>query len=163
MQTLSCGIVLFNENRELFLAHVTGSPHWDIPKGAADPGESPLAAAIRETREETGLAFCQEELLDAGEHPYRADKRLHLFLAYRPRASLTLPECCCTSFFTHVSGKQLPEVDAFQWVPFEEVPKRCAKNMTKLLTVTLNLPTLFDQVFPLSECAPLTPLTVKNG
>lgn len=146
MQTLSCGIVLFNESRELFLAHVTGSPHWDIPKGAADPGESALAAAIRETREETGLTFNPVELLDAGEHPYRADKRLHLFLAYRPKASLTLAECRCTSFFTHVSGKQLPEVDAFQWVSFADVPQHCAKNMTKLLTATLNLPTLFDQV-----------------
>lgn len=30
--------------------------HWDFPKGLIEPGESPLAAARRETREETGLA-----------------------------------------------------------------------------------------------------------
>lgn len=29
--------------------------HWDFPKGLIEPGESPLAAARRETAEETGL------------------------------------------------------------------------------------------------------------
>lgn len=29
--------------------------NWDFPKGLIEPGESPLAAARRETREETGL------------------------------------------------------------------------------------------------------------
>jgi 8-oxo-dGTP pyrophosphatase MutT (NUDIX family) len=29
--------------------------HWDFPKGLIEPGESPLAAARRETTEETGL------------------------------------------------------------------------------------------------------------
>jgi 8-oxo-dGTP pyrophosphatase MutT (NUDIX family) len=30
--------------------------HWDFPKGRVEPGETPLAAAWRETEEETGLA-----------------------------------------------------------------------------------------------------------
>lgn len=29
--------------------------HWDFPKGLIEPGESPLAAARRETAEETGI------------------------------------------------------------------------------------------------------------
>jgi bis(5'-nucleosidyl)-tetraphosphatase len=29
--------------------------NWDFPKGRVEPGEEPLAAALRETREETGL------------------------------------------------------------------------------------------------------------
>ena len=29
---------------------------WDLPKGHCEPGESFLAAAIRETAEETGIA-----------------------------------------------------------------------------------------------------------
>jgi len=29
--------------------------NWDFPKGLIEPGEEPLAAAIRETREEAGL------------------------------------------------------------------------------------------------------------
>jgi len=29
--------------------------YWDFPKGELEPGESPLSAALREVREETGL------------------------------------------------------------------------------------------------------------
>jgi 8-oxo-dGTP pyrophosphatase MutT (NUDIX family) len=30
--------------------------NWDFPKGEVEPGESPLDTAMRETREETGIA-----------------------------------------------------------------------------------------------------------
>ncbi|HLL12003.1 MAG TPA: NUDIX domain-containing protein, partial [Rubrivivax sp.] len=45
---LSCGILVFNPKIELLLGHATGSARWDIPKGIAEEGESPLAAALRE-------------------------------------------------------------------------------------------------------------------
>ena len=57
MKTLSCGILVLNDQHELLLCHVTGAWHWDIPKGTAEPGESPITAALRETREECGLDF----------------------------------------------------------------------------------------------------------
>ena len=50
-----CVLVLLNERHEWFIAHVTGSSHWDIPKGIKDDSESRLDAALRETQEETGL------------------------------------------------------------------------------------------------------------
>lgn len=52
------------------MAHVTGHEGWDLPKGCAEPGESPVAAALRETFEETGLVFLAEDLVDLGEMPY---------------------------------------------------------------------------------------------
>ncbi len=54
--TLSAGIVIVRK--------INGVPHylllraynyWDFPKGEVKPGEDPLAAAIREVREETTL------------------------------------------------------------------------------------------------------------
>lgn len=54
---LSCGLVLLNEDAEILLAHATETRHWDIPKGAPEPGESDREAALRETREETGLVL----------------------------------------------------------------------------------------------------------
>jgi bis(5'-nucleosidyl)-tetraphosphatase len=55
----SFGIVPFlNENstwKVLLILHREGN-HWGFPKGKANPGETPLAAAPRELKEETGLA-----------------------------------------------------------------------------------------------------------
>jgi bis(5'-nucleosidyl)-tetraphosphatase len=55
----SFGIVPFlNENgtwKVLLILHREGN-HWGFPKGKANPGEIPLAAASRELKEETGLS-----------------------------------------------------------------------------------------------------------
>ena len=54
---LSAGIVVVRreDDRWKFLL-LRAFRNWDFPKGEVEPGESPLAAALRETREETGLA-----------------------------------------------------------------------------------------------------------
>ena len=53
---LSAGIVVVRrqegEWKYLFLRAYR---NWDFPKGELEPGESPLQAAVRETREETGI------------------------------------------------------------------------------------------------------------
>jgi predicted NUDIX family NTP pyrophosphohydrolase len=60
----SAGLLLYrrSDGVEVFLVH-PGGPYWarkdegawSIPKGELDPGEDPLAAALRELREETGF------------------------------------------------------------------------------------------------------------
>jgi len=54
----SAGAVVFRGAkppfRFLLIRNVKG--HWDFPKGKIEPGETPRAAAVREIREESGLA-----------------------------------------------------------------------------------------------------------
>lgn len=142
-RTLSCGVLVLNERRELLLCHVTGTAWWDIPKGAREPGETPLEAACRETEEETGIVLAPERLLDLGEFAYRPDKALHLFATHRMSTQLDPARCVCRSHFAHrLTGTPTPEVDAFAWVSFEEVAERCARRMGELLTRRLSLDAL---------------------
>jgi 8-oxo-dGTP pyrophosphatase MutT (NUDIX family) len=126
--------MLFNERDELFLAHATGNRHWDVPKGLAEPGETPLEAALRETMEETGIKLGQSGWLDLGRHSYRPGKDLHLFARRVSTAEIRVADCVCTSLFLHPrSGKSLPEADAFGWFGLDQLGERCARSMSALL------------------------------
>ena len=51
---LSAGVVVIRETHEGWLYLLLRAyNHWDFPKGMVEAGEEPLAAAIREVREET--------------------------------------------------------------------------------------------------------------
>ena len=48
---LSAGVVVIRETHEGWLYLLLRAyNHWDFPKGMVEPGEEPLAAAIREVR-----------------------------------------------------------------------------------------------------------------
>jgi 8-oxo-dGTP pyrophosphatase MutT (NUDIX family) len=144
MRTLSCGILLLNPAGELLLCHVTGAWHWDIPKGGAEPGETPREAAVRETREECGFDAEAHDLLDLGQHRYRPTKDLHLFALLTERFDAA--QCHCHSHYTDGLGRRRPEMDGFAWTPFDRVQRRCARHLGELLTRTLALPALLAQL-----------------
>jgi len=144
MKTTSCGILVCNAQAELLLCHATGGRHWDIPKGAGEAGESPLATARRETAEECGLLFAPADLLELGHFAYRPTKDLHLYAALTER--LDTRRCHCSTDFRDRFGRELPEMDAFAWVSFAEVPMRCAKSMAALLDGPLPLPAVLQRL-----------------
>jgi 8-oxo-dGTP pyrophosphatase MutT (NUDIX family) len=143
---ISCGILVLNRDAELLLCHATGTPRWDIPKGGADPGETELQAAIRETAEETGLQFTPGQLVDLGRFAYRRGKDLHLYAALIERIEPS--SCRCSTTFRDARGRLVPEMDRFEWVAFGRVGERCGKSLVAVLTDKVRLPALLQRLAP---------------
>lgn len=135
---LSCGIVIVNDDDELLLCRVTGQGHWDLPKGGADPGETPLQAALRETREETGLDFPAAALLELGRYAYTARTDLHLYATHAPQVD---PRrlVCHSHYVCADSGQRRPEMDAYGWFAFDVVPLRCRPRLASVLISRIEL------------------------
>lgn len=67
--------------------------HWDFPKGRIEPGETPLAAALRESLEEAALdelAFPWGEVY-RDTTPYAGGKVSRYFVAETRRQDVVLP------------------------------------------------------------------------
>ena len=149
---LSCGILILNVQRELLLCHVTGQDHWDLPKGGAHDDEGPLQAALRETREETGLRLDAAALLELGRFDYRPKKDLHLFAALMPR--FDIGELRCESHFAQWgTGRRLPEMDGYDWFGFERIGELCTAKMAAVLHGRVNLPGLMQRLGAQAELA----------
>ena len=116
----------------MLLGHAARSPRWDIPKGLAEPGESDVAAALRELAEETGLEARERELAALGRHDYLPGKALALF-ALR-RAPLPDPATLrCRASVPLPSGALLPEFDRFGLFAWDEALKRVGRSLARVL------------------------------
>ena len=110
---LSAGAVIVRRfgDHHRFLLLRAGS-YWDFPKGMVDPGEDPLAAAIRETEEETTLAGLNfswgHEFIET--EPYGKNKIARYYLAESSRGEVFLP-------VSEELGK--PEHEEFRWLDYE--------------------------------------------
>ena len=134
MTVVSCGVLLVDDQRRVLCCRATGTQRWDLPKGVAEPGESPRAAAVREAWEEAGLRLPAEALADLGEHRYLPGKRLHLFGLRVPDGGVAVSRCRCRSFFPHRrTGRPVPEADAFAWQPLASVDDWAGKGLARLL------------------------------
>ncbi|KXU85742.1 NUDIX hydrolase [Caballeronia megalochromosomata] len=144
-RTVSCGVVILNEHGDVLLCHATETTHWDVPKGAADPGESPREAALRELVEETGIVLAAERLKDLGRFVYRRDKDLHLFAVRVSEDEVRLENCVCESYFPRYSdGTMIPEMDAYRWVRPDDVDTFASRSLARLFQTTLSLAELHE-------------------
>jgi bis(5'-nucleosidyl)-tetraphosphatase len=110
---LSAGAVIvrrFDDQYRYLLLRVRD--YWDFPKGIVEPGEDPLAAAIRETEEETtltnldfrwGRAYIETE-------PYGKNKIARYYLAESKTGEVNLP---VSAELGH------PEHEEFRWMEYD--------------------------------------------
>ncbi len=150
---VSCGVVILNLRRELLLCHVTGQDHWDLPKGGIDPGETRVQAAVRETREETGLTLRAPELMDLGEHAYTARKTLHLFAVLMQHLDPATLHCD-SHFVDPRSRRRLPEMDGYGWFAWARVPALCTPKMAAVLGRQLDLAQVLARLAPAPAAGP---------
>ena len=123
----SAGIVVVRrQNGEWWFLLLRAYRHWDYPKGLIEPSESPLAAACRETTEETGLADLDfrwgTESVDTVMYGDR--KVATFFVAATRRVDITLPV-----------NPQLgrPEHDEYRWASYAEAHGLLAERLQPIL------------------------------
>jgi bis(5'-nucleosidyl)-tetraphosphatase len=114
-RTLSAGVVVvryFDGAPKLLLLRAFN--YWDFPKGLLDPDEEPLAAAVREVEEETGLTqldFRWGHVFQETE-PYGSNNKIaRYYIAESKKGDAHLP-------VSAELGK--PEHDEFRWLTYEE-------------------------------------------
>ena len=60
-----------------------GNPYWKLPGGRGDKDESPVATAIREIKEETGLIIKEKDL----QLLHKEDRGNHFFVLFKTKLS----------------------------------------------------------------------------
>lgn len=140
----SAGLLLYRRRDgalEVFLVHPGGpfwknkdAGAWTIPKGAANPGEAPLAAAIREFAEETGTRLDGDfralpSIRQAG------GKTVHAWAIAGDLDPAALTSNEFEMEWPPRSGKraQFPEVDRGAWFALDEARRRINKGQAALL------------------------------
>ncbi len=127
------GIILCNDERQLFWGRRIGQDAWQFPQGGIQPNESPRQAMFRELEEEIGLKTDQVEIIGQTRHwlRYRLPKR---YIRRRPDPGartcigqkqiwFLLRVLCDESGFC-LDHTEKPEFDDWCWVDYWEPVKR---------------------------------------
>jgi 8-oxo-dGTP pyrophosphatase MutT (NUDIX family) len=114
---LSAGVVVVRrEGGEWRYLLLRAFNHWDFPKGMVEEGEEPLAAAVREVKEESLIDDLEFAWGDGSTQtgPYSGGKVARYYLAETRCAEVTLP-------FNPLIGR--PEHSEYRWVDLDEALK----------------------------------------
>jgi 8-oxo-dGTP pyrophosphatase MutT (NUDIX family) len=111
---LSAGVVVVRrEGDDWLYLLLRAFNHWDFPKGMVEEGEEPLAAAIREVREESTIEDLDfawgSNCTQTG--PYSGGKVARYYLAETRRSDVSLP-------INPMIGRA--EHSEYRWVDFDQ-------------------------------------------
>lgn len=124
---LSAGVVVVRKAADTWLfLMLRAYRNWDFPKGLVEAGEQPLAAAIREVREETcieQLRFTWGEVYrETG--PYSHKKIARYYVAETDTESVSLP-------VRPELGR--PEHNEWRWLSFERGLALCSPRLDPIM------------------------------
>jgi predicted NUDIX family NTP pyrophosphohydrolase len=117
---------------EVLLAHPGGPFYvnrdlgaWTLPKGLIDEGEDPLAAAIREFREETGIS-AHPPFLELGEVRQKSGKYVVAWAFEGDADAASITSNVTTLEWPRGSGRfhTFPEIDRCAWFTLAEARQR---------------------------------------
>ena len=148
---LIVNVFIFKEDKFLMIRRTETAPFkagaWDIPGGEVEPREAPMAAAIRETEEETQLKV--ENLISLPKHP---DSRRQYYVTKDFSGTIEFLVNPDHGFMEH---------DKEWWVTFEEYrnePKKTITNERNVIeamkVLGLPLPPPYDMFMESADEAP---------
>ena len=105
---------------------------WDLPKGEIEKDEQPIDAAIRETKEETGLSVDKKNLIKLGFFDYTKHKDLWLFL-YVPKNLPDTSNMKCTTYFEDRNGNETLEITGYRYIKFKYLERFYYRSICKVL------------------------------
>lgn len=119
-------VLVINDNNEILMVRSWfGRQLWSAPGGGIGWGEDPKAAAVRETREETGIIITMSDLKDLGQ-----------LESTNPEVRATL-----LGFATTANGRVkikswIHQIEMLEtsWFPLEKLPKNRSALVDELLT-----------------------------
>ena len=112
--------IIFHDGNKFLAIRPTDRDKWDVPKGRVEKGETALEAAIRETREETGIIVpASANFIDMGVRSYNKEKDINLFIYYGNLDFIDIKDCSCDSLFVDKNGVEKQEVEDYKFIPFD--------------------------------------------
>lgn len=118
----AAGFLIYSEDK-ILICHPSGHSYnrmWSLPKGKIDKGETPLEAALRETKEECGIDLnkINGSISELGTYTYPSKKKKITIFLFKTTENLTDIELRCESLIPKERGFMggLPEIDEFQWI-----------------------------------------------
>jgi predicted NUDIX family NTP pyrophosphohydrolase len=157
---LAAGLLLFRRTSgevEVLIAHMGGpfwarmdERAWSIPKGEYDETEVPLAAALREFREELGSPAPDGERIPLGEIRQPKGKRITIYAVEGDFDVTTVQSNTFTIEYPKGSGRvrEYPEVDRAEWFDIATAREKLVRGQVPFLDRLLEALGQLDSITP---------------